>query len=167
MKEPMCRALFLLPLILLLSQCGAGDPSFVRLGDYECDAGEAVIRHLIKSIPDPAPGLPKEYTIVKALDLRATDLDFQRRFTDLGLTFVSAEVLSEQEETHYPINPKSGMSPIMLHLQRMKRPDANTYEVDAGWAYKKTFDQRNYRARKTGTQWTVEEVAKLDGNATP
>ena len=114
MKEPMCRVLFLLPLILLLSQCGAGDPSFVRLGDYECDAGEAVIRHLIKSIPDPAPGLPKEYTIVKALDLRATDLDFQRRFTDLGLTFVSAEVLSEQEETHYPINPKSGMSPIML-----------------------------------------------------
>ena len=49
----------------------------------------------------------------------------------------------------------------------MKRPDANTYEVDAGWAYKKTFDQRSYRARKTSDQWTVEEVAKLDGNATP
>ena len=167
-KNPsMPRLLFLLPLMLLFTHCGAGDPSFVRLGDYECDAGEAVVRHIIKTMPDPAPGLPKEYTIVKALDLRAADMDFIRRFSDLGLPIISAEVLSEQEETHFPINPKSGLSPIMIHLQRMKRPNADTYEVDAGWAHKRTFDQRSYRVRKSGDKWTVEEVAKLGGNAVP
>jgi hypothetical protein len=151
--------------MLLFTHCGAGDPSFVRLGDYECDAGEAVVRHIIKTMPDPAPGLPKEYTIVKALDLRAADMDFIRRFSDLGLPFISAEVLSEQEETHHPVNPKSGLSPIMIHLQRMKRPNADTYEVDAGWAHKRTFEQRSYRVKKTGGKWTVEEVAKLGGNS--
>jgi len=165
----MPRFHFLLPLLLplLLTHCGGGDPAFVRLGDYECDAGEAVVRHIIKTMPDPAPNLPKEYTIVKALDLRAADMDFIRRFSDLGQTFVSAEVLSEQEETHYPVNPKSGLSPVMLHLQRMKRPDESTYEVDAGWAYKRTFDQRSYRVKRSGGHWTVEETARLTGNATP
>jgi len=163
----MMRCLFSFLMVAFLSGCGGGDPGFVRLGDYECDAGEAVVRHMIKSLPDVAPGLPKEYCVVKALDLRAADMDFVRRFGDMGLTFVSGEVISEQEETHYPVNPKSGLSPVMLHLQKMHKSDPQTYEIDAGWAYKRTFDRRKFRVQKTGDKWVVQELARLDGNATP
>lgn len=163
----MIRALLSFMLVLLLSGCGAGNTGFVRLGDYECDASEAVVRELIKTLPDVTNGVPREFCLVKALDLRAMDLDFVRRFDDLKLPFVSGDVLSEQLDTHYPINPKSGVSPVLLQLRHLTQPDAHTYEIEAGWAYKRTFQMNRYRVQQTGNTWNVRDVARIEGNYEP
>lgn len=161
----MMRLLISLFLVLLATGCGQGDPAFVRLGDYECDAGEAAIRHLLKTMPDPAPGLPKDYCVLKALDQRATDMDFLPRFKDLNLNFISAEVLSEQPETHYPLNPKSGLSPVLLQLQMMTRPAPDRYEIDANWAFKKTFERWKLSVQQKDGKWTVADAKMVEGNA--
>lgn len=164
----MIRAFLSCLLVLLVSGCGANDPGFVRLGDYECDASEAAVRHLVQVIPDVTKGVPREFSIVKALDLRSVDMDFTRRFADTRQTFISSDVLSEQPELHYPINPKSGLSPILLHLRHLKKLGEQDFEIEAGWAYKKTFEMKRYRVTKAGTTpWKVEEQAKIDGNYDP
>lgn len=153
--------------VLLFVGCGASDPSFVRLGDYENDAGAAVVRDLLRTLPELAPGVPKEYCIVKALDLRATDMEFTKQFQDLNLPFVSRDVLSEQEDTHFPINPKSGLSPIMLQIARMKKLSAEAYEVEAAWAYKREFERKRFKAELISGQWKVTELELLDSYRTP
>jgi hypothetical protein len=157
------RPWILISLASLLAACGASDPSFVRLGNYENDAGAAVVRHLIQSLPALAPGVPKEYCVVKALDLRATDMEFTQRFDDLKLPFVSRDVLGEQEDTHFPINPKTGLTPIMLQIARMKKLGENAYEVEAAWAYKREFDRKRFKVELAQGQWQVTELEKLDG----
>lgn len=147
----------------LLTACGASDPSFVRLGDYENDAGAAVVRQLIQSLPELAPGVPKEYCVVKALDLRATDMEFIQQFADLKLPFVSRDVLGEQEDTHFPINPKTGLTPIMLQIARMKKLGDNVYEVEGAWAYKREFERKRFKTELANGQWLVTELEKLDG----
>jgi hypothetical protein len=157
------RPWILISLASLLAACGASDPNFVRLGDYENDAGAAGVRHLIQSLPALAPGVPKEYCVVKALDLRATDMEFTQRFDDLKLPFVSRDVLGEQEDTHFPINPKTGLTPIMLQIARMKKLGENAYEVEAAWAYKREFERKRFKVELAQGQWQVTELEKLDG----
>ncbi len=160
-----CLSFFLM---LLLGSCGAGDPSFVRLGDYECDASERVVRDLIKALPENVTGgVPAEFSLVKALDLRAVDSDFVQRLDDLKLHFVSRNVLIEQPEVHYPINPKSGISPVILHLRHLKKLDGQSFEVEAGWAYKKTFEIKRFLVKQTNGAWIVQEATRLDGNYDP
>ncbi len=161
------RFTLLLPLLLLLAACGAGDPGFVRLGDYEGDAGEAMVRHLVKTVPDLAPGVPKEYCVMKARQMQSTDTTFVARFQDLKLIFISGDTLTTYPGTTLPINPKSGISPYVLQLAYMHKQAADTWEMEAGWAYKLTFERRRYRLKQTGGAWKVEDLGKLDGNYDP
>ncbi len=154
-------------LVLMLAGCGGGDPGFVRLGDYECDAGEAVVRHLLKTMPDVSSGLSKQYCIIKALDLRAVDPDFTKRFADLNLTFVNRDVLIEQADTHFPIHPITGLSPYLLQLRTMHRLPDGAYDVEGAWAYKGYFDRRIYHAvpGPDAKSWKVTETKFIEGNA--
>ena len=163
----MIRLALLVPALLLLAACGAGDPGFVRLGDYEGDAGEAVVRHLIKNVPDLAPGVPKEFCIMKARDMRSTDPTFMARFQDLKLTFISGDTLTTHAATSLPVNPKSGLSPYVLLLAHMQKPAADTWDIEAGWAYKHIFERRHYRVKHTGGSWAVEDLGRLEGNYAP
>lgn len=157
------RPWILISLVSLLAACGDSDPSFVRLGDYESDAGAAIVRHLIQSLPELAPGVPKEYCVVKALDLRSTDMEFTHQFADLKLPFVSRDVLGEQEDTHFPINPKTGLTPIMLQIARMKKLGDQAYEVEGAWAYKREFERKRFKTEFANGRWQVTELEKLDG----
>lgn len=164
----MIRAILSSLLVLAAVGCGAGDPGFVRLGDYESDPSEAVVRHLVQTLPDVTAGVPKEFCVVKALDLRSVDMDFSRRFADTKQTFISSDILAEQPELHYPINPKSGLSPVLLHLRHLKKLDDHTYEIEAGWAYKRTFEMKRFRVAKAGDgPWKIVEQAAIDGNYEP
>lgn len=129
-------------LLLFLVACGRGDPGFVRLGDYENDVGEAAIRHLITKLPDPAPGVPKEYTLMYARDLRPASLDFMKRFEDLKLPFVHGDALTTEDVTLVPKNPKSGLTPYVLQLAYMHKEPDGSWTVEVGWSYKKTFERR-------------------------
>ncbi len=163
----MLRPLLSLMLLLLVPGCGGSDPSFVRLGDYENDAGEAVVRHVIKNMPEVGKGVPKEYCIVKALDLRSTELDFPKRFKDMNVVFVSADVLTEQEDTHFPLNPKSGLTPVMVQLRHMKKLGNDHFEIEAAWAWKKSFERKSYDAIKEAGSWKVAELERLEGIVIP
>ena len=158
----MLRYALLILSFVFLSGCGGSDPSFVRLGDYENDAGEAVVRFVIQQMPEVGKDVPKEYSIVKALDLRSTEMEFARRFSDTKLTFISRDVLTEQEETHFPLNPKSGLSPVMIQLARMKKLGHDHFEIEAAWAWKKSVERKRYDAVKDGSAWKVTEIATLE-----
>ncbi len=160
----MNRSVLHLLALFLLAACGSGDPGFVRLGDYEGPAGEAMVRHLIKNLPELAPGVPKEYCVVEAKDMRSTSMEFVARMQDLKLSFVSADAMDTHRETALPVNPKNGLSPVILQLAHMHKADATTWDVEAGWAYKRIFERRNYRLKQNGKDWAVEDLGKVDGN---
>lgn len=143
-------------LISLLAACGKGDPGFIRLKDYESDAGEVAMRHLISKLPDPAPGVPKEYTLMYARDLRPASQDFMDRFKDLNLAFVHGDALTIEEVTLVPKNPKTGLSPYVLQLAHMHNEPDGTCTVEVGWAYKKTFERWIYKmAKGDDGKWAV------------
>ena len=89
----MPRALLLL-LALVLAACDSGAPGELSLDDYEGAEGEAVVRHVLRTLPPIAPEVPKVYTVVKGPHLKSTSLSFMGRMDDLKLTFVSGEVLT-------------------------------------------------------------------------
>lgn len=143
-------------LVILLAACGKGDPGFIRLGDYESDVGEAALRHLITKLPDPAPGVPKEYCLMTARDLRPASLDFMKRFEDLKLNFVHGDALTTEDVTLVPKNPKTGLTPFVLQLAYMHNEPDGACTVEVGWSYKKTFERWIYRLVKgQDGKWTV------------
>ena len=141
--------------LVFLTGCGGGDPGFVRLRDYENDAGEAAIRHLLPTLPDLAPGVPKEYCVMIARDLRPASPAFERRFSDTKLLFINGDVLVTEDVTLVPKNPRSGVSPYVLQIAHMHKDSDSAYTVEMGWAYKKKAERRKYVVEKKAAQWTV------------
>jgi hypothetical protein len=156
-------------LLLHLIGCGWGDPGYVRPGDYECDAGAAVVKHLIQTAPDPAPQVPKEYCILRSKGLTPVDKSFNDRFSDMKKTFISAEgSVSFKENLGYPQNPKTGIAPTVLHLAHMHRETDGSYTVEAAWAYKLAFERFKLKASQTEGHWHIQVLEKLahsDGKA--
>jgi hypothetical protein len=150
-------------LLFTLSACGWGDPGFVRLGEYECEAGEAVVRHLIQTAPDLAPAVPKEYCIVKSRSLAPVVKEFNEHFADMKKVFVSSEGLSFNE-LGYPVNPRSGLAPIVLHLVHMHLETDKSYTVEAAWAYKMAFERHKFQVKPVNGSWEVKVLEKLAGS---
>jgi hypothetical protein len=147
--------------LLLIAGCGWGDPGFIRLGDYECDAGEAVVRHLLQTVPDLDPTVPDEFCIVKSRAPTAVDADFVKRLEDTKRAFVSADGVSFKDDLGFPINPRSGVAPIVLHLVHMHQETDGSYLVEAAWAYKMTFERHLFRVKQEGGKWKVAVEKKL------
>jgi hypothetical protein len=55
----------------------------------------------------------------------------------------------------------------VLQLAHMHKPAADTWDIEAGWAYKHTFERRRYRLKQTGSSWAVEDLGRLEGNYDP
>ncbi len=166
------RAIILLPLLLSLAACDSGEPGVMSVREYEGDLGEAVIRQLIKSLPDPAPGVPKNYCVIFGEFARGgapipARTDFMRRFDDLNLPFVSATSLKESEPDHALIDQQSGLSPYLLQIRSMKSTSATTWDVEMGWAYKKTFERHSYKVELKDGKHTVISSERIEGNFAP
>ena len=93
--------------------------------------------------------------------------EFTDRMRDMKLVFMNADSLETHRETGLPVNSKSGLSPYVLQLAHMHKPAPDTWDIEAGWAYKRLFERRNYRLKQTGTTWTFEDKGKVDGNYSP
>lgn len=161
----MPRHLLLLVIyVSMLAACDSGDPNRMSMEDYEGPEGEAVARHLIKTLPPISPEIPKVYTIVKGPHLKSTSMNFSRRFEDLKLTIVSGENLELRDPDKRIVDPRSDTSPVVLQISEIRPAGRDAWNVVAGWAWKKTFERRRYTLTKTATGYEMKEVERIEGN---
>ena len=158
-----CLALFL----LLLTACDSGQPGSVPSADYEGDLGEAVVRHLIANLPDPAPAIPKSYCIVKGKALDTTSMDFAKRLADLKLRFISGDVIIETDPDHALVDPETRLSPFILQITFIKSSGPASWTADAGWSYKKLFEKLRYEITQKDGKYAVIKSTRLEGNWQP
>lgn len=156
----------LLPLLcfFVLAACDSGEPNRLSLDDYEGAEGEAVVRHMLKNLPAIDPEVPKVYTVVKGPNLQSTGMPFVGRMADTRLTFISGEVLTMREPDKSIVDPRSGLSPVTIQLHEIKRTGTDSWDVMAGWAYKKTYERSRYKLVRKGDAYEVTETSRLEGN---
>jgi hypothetical protein len=160
---------FLLVLFAIgLASCESRELNQLSLKEYEGPEGEAVVRHLLKTMPEVAPGVPKVYTVVKGPRLHSTKMDFVRRMSDLKLNFVSGEVLTMMNDPERStIDPRSGLAPLTIQLADIRRHGPASWEVQAGWAYKKIYERRHLVLVKTEAGYEVTRDERVEGNYLP
>lgn len=143
MNSHMTRRHLLLSLCLGLAACDSSDTAPLPLNLYECDAGEAAVRHLITLLPDLNPGVAKSYSLVLGEINRdgmtpATDA-FTQRLADLKLKFVNAQNLKDIEPDHTIADPDTRLAAFILQLRKLQPTSATTWDAEAGWSYKKEY----------------------------
>jgi hypothetical protein len=157
--------LLLLASALALASCDSGDPGKISLDAYEGPEGEAIVRHLVKTLPPISPEIRKVYTIVKGPHLKSTSMEFARRLSDLKVTFVTAENLTVRGPDKDVIDPRSDTSPVTLQIADIRATGKDKWEVIAGWAWKKTFERHRYTLTKTGSGgYEMKHEERVEGN---
>lgn len=149
---------------LALVACDSGDPGRMPLAAYEGPEGEAIVRHLFKTLPPLSPEVPKVYAIVKGPNLGSTSMTFAQRFKDLKITIVSGENLEVREPEKTVIDPRSDTSPVILQIGDISPAGRDTWNVVAGWAWKKTFERRRLTLTKTAGGYEVKDGDRIEGN---
>lgn len=157
-----------LPLLLAfafaLASCDSGEPGKLSMDEYEGPAGEALARHVLKTLPPISPEVPKVYTVVRGPHLKSTSMDFVRRMADLKLSFVSGEVLTVRGPDKLPVDPRSDTSPVIVQIEEMRIAGRDKWEALAGWAWKRTYEKHRYTITKTANGFEVKEVERIEGN---
>jgi hypothetical protein len=156
--------LCLISLVLCVTGCDSGQPGSVPQADYEGDLGEAIVRHLIQNLPDPAPGIPRSYCIVTGKGLDATSTDFAKRFADLKLRIISGDVLLVTDPDHSIVDPETRLAPFILQIAFIKSSGPASWTADVGWSYKKTFEKQRYEVTQKDGKYAVIKSARLEGN---
>jgi hypothetical protein len=164
----MTRRLLLLSLCLGLAACDSSDTAPLPLNLYECDAGEAALRHLITTLPDINPGVAKSYSIVLGEINRdgmtpASDT-FTKRFADLKLKFINAQNLKDIEPNHTIADPDTRLAAFILQLRKLQPTSATTWDVEAGWSYKKEFARMKLQLEAKDGKTSVVKSEKLEGS---
>ena len=164
----MTRRLLLLSLCLGLAACDSSDTAPLPLNLYECDAGEAALRHLVTTLPDLNPGVPKSYSIVLGEINRdgmtpASDA-FTKRFADLKLKFVDAQFLKDIEPDHTIADPDTRLAAFILQLRKLQPTSATTWDAEAGWSYKKEFARMKLRLEVKDGKARVLNAEKVEGS---
>lgn len=168
MNSHMTRRHLLLSLCLGLAACDSSDTAPLPLNLYECDAGEAALRHLITLLPDINPGVGKSYSIVLGEINRdgmtpATDA-FTKRFADLKLKFVNAQNLKDIEPDHTIADPDTRLAAFVLQLRKLQPTSATTWEAEAGWSYKKEYARYKLRLEVKDGKTSVLKAEKIEGS---
>ena len=168
MNRDMTRRLLLLSLCLGLAACDSSDTAPLPLNLYECDAGEAALRHLITTLPDINPGVAKSYSIVLGEINRdgmtpATDA-FTKRFADLKLKFINAQNLKDIDPDHTIADPDTRLAAFVLQLRSLKPTSATTWDAQVGWSYKKEFTRLKLRLEAKDGKTRVVNAEKVEGS---
>jgi hypothetical protein len=164
----MTLRLLMISLCLGLAACDSSDTAPLPLHLYECDAGEAAVRHLVGALPELNPGVPKSYSIVLGEINRdgmtpASDT-FTKRFADLKLKFVNAQNLKDIEPDHTIGDPETRLAAFVLQLRNLKPTSATTWEAEAGWSYKKEFARWKLRLEVKDGKTSVVKAEKVEGS---
>lgn len=168
MNSHMTRRHLLLSLRLGLAACDSSDTAPLPLNFYECDAGEAAVRHLITLLPDLNPGVAKSYSIVLGEINRdgmtpATDA-FTQRLADLKLKFINAQNLKDIEPDHIIADPDTRLAAFILQLRKLQPTSATTWDAEAGWSYKKEYARFKLQLEVKDGKTRVVKAEKLEGS---
>lgn len=168
MNSHMTRRHLLLSLCLGLAACDSSDTAPLPLNLYECDAGEAAVRHLITLLPDLNPGVAKSYSIVLGEINRdgmtpATDA-FTQRLADLKLKFINAQNLKDIEPDHIIADPDTRLAAFILQLRKLQPTSATTWDAEAGWSYKKEYARFKLQLEVKDGKTRVVKAEKLEGS---
>lgn len=163
---PFLRAVTLLAAILFsLTGCDSGEPGKLTAREMEGPEGEAIVRHLIKTVPDLEPGVPREYCVISGR--ASTSMKFVERMSDLKLHFVSGDVLTVRDPDKTIVDPSTNLSPVTLQIGEIRRTGADSCEAVAGWALKKTFERSKLTLKRNGEHWEVSGSERIEGNYAP
>jgi hypothetical protein len=150
--------------------CDSSDSKGMPLAMYEGEVGEAVVRHLMATLPDPSPGVPKSWSIVLGEIGRngvfePASVPFLEKFQEGGRRVISGSVLSHAEPDNTIIDPELRVAVYVLQLRLMSQRAAGVWDVEVGWSYKKFFQRRMLEVTQgEDGKWVAKEGAILDGN---
>lgn len=155
--------------ILTLTGCDSSEPGYLPTAQLEGDLGAAIMRHLIAHLPDPSPGVPKAYAMVNGEISRgghdAMSVDFIKRFADLKLRIISADVLTVMDPDHSVVDPETRLAPYVLQLRKVRQRSATTWEAEVGWSYKKLYERRRCGVSlKPDGSYEVSDEGLIEGN---
>ena len=158
--------------LLALSACDSSDSNGLPLSLYENEVGEAVVDYLIKSVPDPSPGVPKSWTVVLGEIDRSGVFEpatqpFLEKFQKDGRRVISARVLEVTEPNNMIIDPDLRVAVYVLQLRLMTQRGAQDWDVQAAWSYKDFFQRLDLEATQRDGRWVVTQKSVLDGNWPP
>lgn len=163
------HALLCLSAALLNPGCEPADQAGVPLKHYEIDATEALVREIIRTLPDPNPGVPKSYAIalgeiVAGRDYTAASVPFLERFADLKLRIVSASVLTAIEPDNTIADPELHVAAFVIQIRSMKRIGSTVWEYETAWSYKKLYQRASWQVSGQDKAYKIKTLAVLDGN---
>lgn len=167
MNSAMTRHHALLTALCLgLAACDSSDTAPLPLNLYECDAGEAAVRHLISKLPEINPGVAKSHAIVLGEINRdgmtpASDA-FMARFADLKLHLINAINLQAIEPDHTIADPTTRLAAFVLQLRNLKSTSATTWESEVGWSYKKEFGRYKLQIEVKDGKASVVNEKKIE-----
>lgn len=162
------RNAFFAALCLGLAACDSSDDGKLPVSLFECDAGEAAIRHLITKLPDLNPGVAKSYSIVLGEINRdgmtpATDA-FSARFAALKLKFVNAINLKTVEPDSIIADPETRLAAFVLQLRTLQQTSATTWQAEVGWSYKKEYERLKLRLETKDGKTSVVNAERVGGS---
>jgi len=169
-REAMTKRLLLMAaLVNGLTACGPVDREGTPLANYETSGTEALVREIIRTLPDPNPGVHKSYSIalgeiVRGRDFTAASVPFLKRFDDLKLRVISPTVLTTAPPDDTAIDPDFRVPVFVIQIRFMKQASGNTWDYEAAWSYKKHFQRRSWKVTGDNGAWKIESGALLDGN---
>lgn len=168
-RHSMTRRLAILSFLLALASCGPVDRDGGRLDAYENDATEALVREILRTLPDLNPGVPKSHSIslgeiVPKRDFTPASVPFFKRFEDTGLRIVSAAVLATTPPDNIIIDPELRVAAYVIQIRHMLQTAPGRWEYEAGWSYKKQFQRKKWTVTAADGSYKVEAGEILDGN---
>jgi hypothetical protein len=154
----------------VLTGCKPMDQEGVALEKYEIDPTEALVREILRTLPDPNPGVPKSYAIalgeiVRGRDFTPASVDFINRFKDTKLRIISASVLSAIEPDNTIADPELRVAAYVIQIRLMQMTGGGVWDYETAWSYKKHFQRQKWRVTQQPDQtFKVESLGVIDGN---
>lgn len=163
-----CRFFCQLSILVLISACGPIDREGTSLSTYESDGTEALVREIIRTLPDLNPGVHKSYSvalgeIIRGRDFTPASVPFLKRFDDLKLRMISASVLATAPPDNTAIDPDFRVPTFVIQISLMKQTSGNTWDYEAAWSYKKQFQRRKWKVTSVNGSWNVEAGGLIQG----
>ncbi len=153
----------------VLTACGPVDRYGKSLADYETPATEALVREIIRTLPDPNPGVVKSYSIalgeiVLWRDYTPASVSFLKRFDDLKIRLVSAIVLTTTPPDNSIVDPDLRVAVYLIQIRSMKQTGSDSWEYETAWSYKKHYQRQTWKVIGKEGGYRAELGGILDGN---